>query len=130
MDLTSCIPTDKHDVEAIHWARKIGFPALGPIIPDLLLWLQDINWPVAKHAAELLSGSGVEIVPHVQAVFSSSDSIWKLWVLLYLCPNLSPDILNELRADITRLVDDPSAGDMEEDVPAAARNLLKAQFPL
>ncbi|MEQ1952043.1 DUF5071 domain-containing protein [Mesorhizobium yinganensis] len=124
MDLNECVPKTKHDHAAVQRACTVGFPALNPVLPKLLIWLQDTNWPVESSVAKLLSASGPEIVPHIRAVFVSDDSIWKHSILADLCPNLSPAILAELRSDIESLAKNPTAADRLEEVPDAAANLL------
>lgn len=124
MDLRSCVPQDKFDLAAIARARAAGFPAINPILPELLEWLQDINWPVADQTVELLSDSGPEIVPHIRRVLVSDDSIWKYWVLSRLCGRLSPVDLVQLIPDIARLADQPSDEDVAEEVDVEARALL------
>ena len=63
MTLTDCIPTDKFDHEAVERASALGYPGINPILPDLLIWLQDRNWPVAEDVARLLEWADVEIAP-------------------------------------------------------------------
>ena len=58
MNARECIPKDKHDLLALERARELGFPLLNEIIPDLLEWLQDGNWPVARPTATLLAEAG------------------------------------------------------------------------
>jgi hypothetical protein len=123
-NLVSCLPKDKHDEEAICRARNVGFPALNPLLPALLEWLQDINWPVAIPIAELLASSGNEIVPHIRKVFDSDDAIWKYWILKALCPNLRSSVLTMLRSDIERLSQSSILDADQEDVRDAAKALL------
>lgn len=124
MDLRSCVPQDKFDLAAIARARVAGFPAINPILPELLKWLQDINWPVADQMVELLSGSDSEIVPHIRGVLLSDDAVWKYWVLSRLCSRIAPAVLAQLIPDITRLADQPSEHDRVEKVNAEASALL------
>jgi hypothetical protein len=118
------IPTDKHDIEAIERATAVGFPRLNPWIPTLLEWMQDINWPVAPKVAVLLSGSGQEIVPHLQRIFRSDDSNWKYWLLQFLCPKLQQDVLLELVSDLEKLAISPTAEDRVEEVDISAAQIL------
>jgi len=124
MDLGTCIPQDKFDLAAIARAQQTGFPALNPILPELLLWLQDMNWPVAAEMVDLLAGSGAEIVPPIRAVLQSDDAIWKYWVLSKLCTKLAPPVLAKLIPDLTRLANAPSEVDRSEQVDIATKVLL------
>lgn len=124
MDIKKCIPENKYDTGAIERANLIGFPALNSIAPDLLVWVQDSNWPVAAQTASLLSTAGPEIAPHIKAILSSDDSIWKYWTIELVIANLTPGVRAELRSDLVRLVNHPSHQDKLEKVDAIARVTL------
>ena len=127
MHIRNCIPKDKFDTEAIELARQIGFPALNPILSDLLEWVQDANWPVAAETAALLSNAGLEIVPHIKAILHSDDGTWKYWTLDLVVRNSSLDVLWELRNDLMRLTESPTQDDKTEDVSAVALCILIAR---
>lgn len=124
MDINNCIPTDKFDTSAIELASQIGFPELDPILPDLLEWVQDANWPVAVPTAALLSNAGIEILPHIKAILRSDDGVWKYWTIDLVVRNLSSDTLLELRNDLMKLTESPTQDDQSEDVPAMALSIL------
>ena len=126
MDLAGCLPKDKFDLEAIDRANGVGFPTLNPVLPELLLWLQDLNWPVARVMADLLITAGPELVPAMRSALVSGDSIWKHNLLTELCPKLRTEILQELAPDIARLADDPTEGDRKETVDLAAKAIIKS----
>jgi len=69
MNIRDYIPKDKVDTRAVARAAALGFPALNPILPDLLAWMQDLNWPVSRDLAPLLATAGVEIAPSLKSVF-------------------------------------------------------------
>ncbi len=77
MDLTDCIPEDKFDTDAVARAAGLGFPAINPILPDLLVWVQDATWPVAQDLFPLLVKAGPEIAPHINSIFEGDDEGWK-----------------------------------------------------
>lgn len=124
MEINNCIPKDKFDTAAIELAREIGFPALNPILADLLKWIQDANWPVAAGTAALLSNAGLEIVPHIKAILRSDDGTWKHWTIDLVVRNSSSDVLLELRNDLVRLTESPTHDDQSEDAAAAALRIL------
>src|SRR5262249_44528772 len=45
--LLALLPTGKHDVASARALVALGYPAVAPVLPQLLEWVQDINWPVA-----------------------------------------------------------------------------------
>ncbi len=127
LELDACIPKDKFDKEAIKRARQLGFPTINPILPQLLEWLQDANWPVAEDTADLLSGASSEIVPHIKAIFQSDDDTWKYWILNFLCSRLPQTIQVALRPDIERLAQYPMVREKSEEVDEAAKTFLQVR---
>lgn len=47
MDIKELIPKHKDDQKVIAGLKKLSFDELKPIIPELLEWMQDMNWPIA-----------------------------------------------------------------------------------
>ena len=39
------LPKDKHDDETIKRLRKLPIQELVPLLPELLEWVADVNWP-------------------------------------------------------------------------------------
>jgi hypothetical protein len=54
IDLRELLPRNTHDHQAASAVIALGYPAVAPILPDLLEWLQDYNWPVSRPIAEFL----------------------------------------------------------------------------
>jgi hypothetical protein len=124
MDVQKCIPRNKHDLCAIERARALGFPELNEILPSLLVWLQDANWPIARPMASLLATAGQEIVPHIKGVFTGEDAVWKYWIIELLVPELTPTAISKLRTELERLADKPSQSDKSEGVNLVAQSVL------
>ena len=123
-ELESCIPGSKHDIEAVERARNAGYPAINPILPDLLEWLQDMNWPVAAPVADLLRGAGMEIVPPIRAIFAGEDHVWKYGLLMNLIPRLDASVRGALDDDIARMAKHPTQAECLEEVDIAAREVF------
>jgi hypothetical protein len=85
-----------------HWRnaaivlREIGYPRVKSIIPELLEWIQDINWPGSKEIVDLLTTVDYEIVPYVKQILKSGDGIWITWLLSEVISKWD----NNLRAQI------------------------------
>ncbi len=118
--LETCIPSDKHDMAAVGRARELGFPGLNPIIDDLLIWLQDANWPLAGPVSRVLCDAGPEIAPAIREVFASDDSIWKYWILDLLVDHLSGQTWDAVRMDVEKLSKSTNQDDVIDEVPARA----------
>ncbi|MFJ5468749.1 DUF5071 domain-containing protein [Pectobacterium carotovorum] len=83
-NLLSMIPKNKADTQAVQYAVRAGYPAVKPILPALLSWLQDYNWPVAQELVPFLVSIGAHLKEPVAAVLKTDDVIWKYWVLSLL----------------------------------------------
>ncbi|WP_239616865.1 DUF5071 domain-containing protein [Cohnella mopanensis] len=61
---------------------RLGYPRVNVILPGLLVWLQDLNWPGAMRIADFLSEIGDPIVPHVRDVLKKhkEDEVWIYWL--------------------------------------------------
>lgn len=80
-DLKRLIPRDKFDMENFRLLRNLGLPTIEPILPQLLEWMQDYNWPVAQELAGFLSSLGASLAPHLERVLATDDGMWKYWLL-------------------------------------------------
>ena len=56
------LPKDKFDVETAKELRELSLDELEPVLGELLEWLQDYNWPVAKVVGPLLAGFDDRII--------------------------------------------------------------------
>lgn len=126
MNARDCIPKDKCDLLALQRARSLGFRSLNEVLPDLLAWVQDGNWPVAQPTAVLLAGAGQEILPHIKAILSGEDSAWKYFVIELLVGNLGSNELSALRNELERLANNPTQDDRREGVDTQAQAILTA----
>ena len=124
MDLRKCIPKSKHDIDAIERAQLIGFPAISPIVSELIEWLQDANWPVAQKTADLLASGDLPILPAIRSVFNSSDNIWKFWVITLLVSQMRKSVVNELRFELDALAKLAPIDEDAQDVKSAAKAVL------
>jgi hypothetical protein len=129
MTLYDCVPGGKHDLGALERAATVGFPALNDVIPDLLRWLQDANWPVAQPTAALLANAGRDIVPHIRTILNGDDAIWKYWTLELLVTRMNLDLVRELKEEFEQLANHPGKSDQLEDVDRVARHILATHLP-
>jgi hypothetical protein len=74
--LRKLLPVNKDDVAAIETIKAHGYPAVQPILLDLLKWIRQESWPVAKPTREFLMTIGPRLAPEVREVLGSrSDSL-------------------------------------------------------
>jgi hypothetical protein len=119
------VPHDKYDLPRAEAAVAAGLPAVLPILEELLGWLQDGNWPVARVLAPFLGTAGISVVPHVRRVLEGEDDIWKYWILKSVVAP-QPDVVAALRPDLERITRQPTKGELEEGVLETATGILSA----
>lgn len=123
-DPRALLPDDKLDTASAEQLVALGFPAIEPVLPQLLEWMQDFNWPVAQVLQHVLANIGAPLAPHVRKVLSQDDEIWKYWVL-HCIVRESKELAQALRPDLKRLVSSPTASEKIEEVDLVATEILE-----
>jgi hypothetical protein len=116
------VPKHKSDIETARLAVNAGFPAVEPVLYDLLEWLQDCNWPVAHELFDFLASIGAPLAPHIRRVFSGDDLIWQYWIIGLF--RQSPDLYSIFRADIHRIAYSPTAAEHHEELDERCLDLI------
>ncbi|MFE6077201.1 DUF5071 domain-containing protein [Paenibacillus sp. NPDC057886] len=130
MDVREWLPRDKHDFEAVRKLSELGNEELRDIIPDLMEWLQDGNWPIAKSVEDLFLRFGEELIPHIKHVFRTRDSTWEYYMLTGLINRLPSKYLVMLKEDLERLLKNPTEDEVLEELNEIIKPLLnKIQCP-
>ncbi|SDL61702.1 DUF5071 domain-containing protein [Paenibacillus jilunlii] len=97
------LPKDKHDFKSVEALARLERSMIIPLLPELLEWLQDMNWPIAAEIVDLLSKYTSETIPHVKTVFSQSDTGWIYNILLYLINEWDTDLVSRLSSSLREL---------------------------
>lgn len=102
LELRELLPQSKYDIARMERCIEVGYPAIEPILPHLMLWVRDANWPVYEVVTPFLASLGEVILPEVHVVLASGDRIWMEWVLVDIVsqfpPSLVLNLADELRA--------------------------------
>lgn len=122
-DIRPLIPQNKFDTDRAEQAVAAGYPAVEPILPELLEWIKDSNWPVARVLAPFLGSIGTPLIPHIRKILATGDTIWKYWTLTYLVQD-SPDVAAALREDLQRYANSPTPDETAEGLDEVARAIL------
>lgn len=122
-DLAALLPRDKHDTARAEAIIQLGFPAVEPVLPALLEWMQDMNWPVARILQPFLASIGVALAPHIRNILETEDHIWKYWVLLAIVAK-SDELQAALEPELDRIAHQPTPGEQTEEVHIVAREIL------
>lgn len=106
------IPKDKHDIAAVEKLGTMEVESVIPLLPQLLEWVQDMNWPIAEPMVELLLGD---------------DDMWIYWCLVAIVPRLpfySKLVLANAVEQIATMEKTPFT---EDNIEAAKEALLSFQ---
>lgn len=123
-NLDDRLPRNKFDFERVNNIKKMEKKDIIPLLPGLLEWIQDMNWPIAPEVTEILIVFPKEMVPHIKNVFSTNDDIWKFWCLEYLVKKFPPSYRDLLKGDLMRLIEIPTEGEKLEEVDKKAKEIL------
>ena len=115
----SLLPKDKYDSKAVEKLNRLTEEQIQPLIPSLLMWLQDINWPIALEVLPIIARHQNIAMPHIKSIFYTDDEIWKHWILIYLVPLLTKGNLQVIKEDLVYLSSPDKTAD--EDVAETVR---------
>ncbi|KAF2512683.1 DUF5071 domain-containing protein [Flavobacterium zhairuonense] len=121
MKIKNLIPKDKFDFETVEKLKGLSFDQIEPIIPNLLEWLQDMNWPISKSIAELLIPHTEKISLEILKILQSEDQVWKYWILLTFGEIIKNEIVwNEIK----RISRNPTKDEVDEEVFEIAKEII------
>ena len=124
-DIKDLIPKHKHDHEVISGLKELSFEQIKSIVPELLEWLQDINWPIAGQIVNVLEPFVDQIIPEIIKILKTDDGLWKLWILVTLGRTTTNPLL--LR-EIERIAKFPSPDEIEDEVNLEAISILNGDY--
>ncbi len=121
------VPKNISDFSGIEELRKLSDEEIASVIPDLLAWMKDMNWPVAKEMPALLAPHQKVLIPHIIEILQpeQSESDWKTYIIDFLLPLLDEKYLSMLTPSLERIVKNPTLGELDERINAAAADILK-----
>ena len=122
-ELAPLVPRHKSDLQVARDVEGRSFAEVEPIVPALLEWTQDRNWPVARTLCPFFASIGVPLVPYLRRVFATDDESWKYEVIVSIIrPSL--ELCSALSTDLQRMVDSPTAAEEKEEVNVVASEAL------
>jgi hypothetical protein len=125
MNIKGLIPAHKDDQKVIEKLKKLSFEEIKPIIPDLLEWLQDMNWPIAGPVAEILKPFSDNIVPEIIKILKTNDGFWKWGTLTTLARTTTNQML---LTEIERMAKFPTRDEIEEGLNVEAIAILNGDY--
>jgi len=117
------IPRGKGE-DIVPLIAEAGYPAIAPILDDLMAWTEDPNTPICRALIDYLNTLGEPMVEPIRSVLRGADGDHKWLCLTAMVPALPLSARMELRDDLQALVDHPSERDRYVDVDTEARAIL------
>lgn len=130
-DLKKLIPKDKFDLTPIPTLMEIGEDEIRPILPDLLSWTADMNWPVATEIVKVLVRFPNSVIPLIKGILkpTETDEDWKWFIISGLIPEFPISSQTLLTEDIERIINNPTEGEIFSEVPEQARDYIEKLQP-
>ena len=128
-DPRELLPRDKMDIAGARAVIALGYPAVAPVLPDLLEWLQDCNWPVSRPIGDFLAMLPEEMVPLIWNVLRGDDHTWKYWCIVRLISAMPPEVAEQFRPELTRLAEQPTRAEHLEELDEVAQDALCSLWP-
>ena len=122
--LQELVPEAKDETAKAAKLVAHGYPAVAPLLAEMLEWVEDANWPVAKVFLPFLSRIGAPLVPHVRYVLQSQDEQWKRVMLDHIVSE-SGNLAHGLSVDLLRLIDTPTDAERAEGLHTTADELFQ-----
>lgn len=119
------LPKNKHDFDSVYNLKKMDRTERLPLLPGLMEWIQDMNWPIANEVAELLLTFPNDMVPLIKEVLATHDDVWKYWCLEILIKGLPEVVRLDLKSELIRIVERPTAGEKLEELDETAMEILR-----
>lgn len=105
-ELRKLLPTNKDDLVAVQALVDSGYPAVQPLLQDLLKWIRVESWPVAKPIADFLVTIGPALAPEVGRVLASRDDLLKAVVLKKIVTDWPSDAIRQLSPQLFMIATD------------------------
>ena len=124
-DPTNYLPRNKKDYEQVKQLENLSRDEIHLLLPDLLEWIQDMNWPIATEVAVFLLKYPDEMVLLIKEILDTNDDVWKYWCLEILVKRLPSNVKKQFKAELQRIVESPTEGEKLEELDETAREILK-----
>ena len=122
--LSDLVPGSKTETDKASKLVALGYPAVQPVIGEILEWVEDASWPVAVVFLPFLARIGAPLVPHVRYVLQSQDQQWKRVVLDHIVSQ-SVDLAHGLSVDLLQLINTPTDAERAEGLNVSADELFR-----
>jgi hypothetical protein len=121
------VPKHKHDIETARLACEAGYPAVEPVLYELLEWIKDYSWPVAQELVPFLASIGEPLAPHIRRVLAGDDYIWQYWICELF--QESAALYSIFRQEIHRIASFPTTEERTEELDERCIHIIAIHEP-
>lgn len=127
MNVYELIPKNKFDNSNIEKLKQLTAEEISPILPNLLIWIQDGNWPVYHDILAVLVLHQVALAPHILNILRAEerDAEWKYFIIAGLAPLYSDANLPLLLPAIKRIAEHPTPDEIDSEADEMAADFLQ-----
>jgi hypothetical protein len=129
IDPRELLPRDKCDVDNARAVVRLGYPSVAPVLPDLLEWFKDCNWPASHPIGDFLATLPEQTAPLVWKILRGDDHIWKYWCIVRLIRTMPISIAEQFRPELTRIAQNPTPAERSEELDEVAQDALCVIWP-
>lgn len=128
MNLKYLVPKNKFDDSNVDKLNDLSSEEIIQIIPDLLEWIQDINWPIASSIIPILLKHQDIIVQNLIQILQpeQKDDVWKYWIINVIIKDFNDQNFQKVLEPIKRIAITPTDGEKTEEVQSEAIEILKS----
>ncbi|MFF2482928.1 DUF5071 domain-containing protein [Paenibacillus sp. NPDC058071] len=125
LNINRFLPTHKSDYQSVNILKTLDIKEIEGISFELLKWVQDINWPIAEPICQLLIPLDMKIISEIKIILQSGDLEWVDNCLFHIVRFLSEDAILELKDELLRIANSPTAGEIEIELNLLSKKILK-----
>src|SRR6187402_1597422 len=123
--MKNLVPINKFDTEFIKQLRGANVDDIRSIVPELLEWMQDGNWPTSEYIMEYFSPRINEVKDEIIKILLGDDEMWKYWILLGLIYHSPTRPNDEILSTVKYLRDNATIQEKEAGIDILSIEILE-----
>ena len=128
MVINDLIPKDRSDTSSFNMLMSLSDNEIDTIVPELLEWIQDMNWVVSAYMIKVLSCHRGVVEKYLPDLLrpEQKDDEWKRNIIAHLLTEWPyyPDDITTI-TEIRRIAEHPTDGERNELADEAAKEYLR-----
>ncbi len=127
MNLRELIPKNKGDIETAERLKNYSYEEIKTIVPELLTWIQDMNWPVAGPVSNYLESISEYLTDDIIKILNGNDDVWKYWCVSVFGLNAIKPIDPKLMTEFKRIATNPTQKEVYEEIHELTLEFIKIE---